>query len=649
MQASKTILPLITVTASEKLRGFPTYSSYTKRYIHRYSRFNNQAKICYIKNIEKPISTMETAICNFFYNTQASLNKTKLHTVQETKYNNLNKYLTYIDNKKTKLHESKRLFTEKKTTTNNNHILIYNSKHRVKKFNCKVKTDGVSSYKDTNNDYYTCDSFANAVANGVKPSVFSTVEQIKNNPALDYQHTKKLYNEIAKEAYYFNINQLSAVLKNLATSMHNKNDNTTKGYVLLSYNHAMAINITKKTNTIKIQFYDPSQTNIATKVIILHPDDTEMLNIDDFISWEYKATYFYESKAILLSTEKIKETSAATVNILSDISETDLGFLLALGHYQANQKIKNNIIIKPIISQVISSDLRSIIAGIIPFITTRIPGYYNKVSGFKEACRIKHLDTISNYMNDLLSSNNSIEDKISAIFSPDASAFIFISLATGNSNLWDIIVNSILKNKHINSTEKIMLLNKLNANNINVPCLSIPMCNINNGNDYYTYNTEEILSSFEKIANYILQADDFTEREKIEIINSKRLLDLFWILIPFEDDKSKPYLSFFKIYLTTILNCNKISEQTKKHLIDLDIENTEKDKLYKQAIENKNFKFIFTYIEQIITGNLSFKTKQQLLNIKDKTTFLTIYKEIKATNHKLAKLYLSIVDPHNNS
>jgi hypothetical protein len=572
-------------------------------------------------------------------------------TISAKNHNKLCEYQKYINKKKVALNKRKISFIEKevsrdKKNINNgdkNFLLIYDTTSEVKKFNNKVEIDD-DSYRYKN---YVCQDFAVAVANGAKPSEFNSIEAIKAHPALAYQHINNFYTKIAKEAYYFNIDQLATVLKSITYAIYKKDQNITKGYVFFYDLHAMAINITKQKTAIEIQFYDPNKTNVAKKVIIFHPEDTESLNINDFILQLEKIIYFPSNKAVLLSSEKVTKTSAVTVKILGDVSEMDLGFLLAFGQYSKKLNIPDDIIIKPMISQS-HSVTRAIISWAFPSLTAKIPYYYKQVSGFVAACHSKHLDAISNYVDDVLSSNHSIEDKISAIYSDGGCTYIKSSIFLGEDNLWEVVIKGILKNKHISSSEKVLFLSAISEEyKLPVVAVSIvtPVFAENDKTATKIPNTEAQLATLKKLVNYILTTDNLTEAAKIQLIKGNPVQDYFWIRFTIDFKSLEKNFLVFSTYLEIILNCDKISESTKNSLLDLHVKHTEKEKiLYEEAIKAENFKFAISYIEQITKSSLSLTAKQQLLHIENKDTFLALCTELEKTNPELAELYIQVVN-----
>ena len=534
------------------------------------------------------------------------------HLPEDEMLNYTNKYQEYINNKKLHLRKSERHFIEKNINDNNNFdywyqrpILIYDTASEHKYFNYQVKTD------DTRYPlgYYVCENFAVAVASGADPAEFNSAENIKNHPALDYQLINDLHYRIAKEAYYFRLDQLSTVLKSITFSIYKEKNNTTKGYYLVYLNHGMAINITKEKYAIKIKFYDPNKTNIAKIAIISHPEDAEILNINDFISsWNWITSYFPQNKALLLSYEKTTKNSYPTVNVLSDISEIDLNLLLYFGHYPIDIHIKDSIIAEA-------------------------------MYGFDLAFHYGHFEAAEHYIDDLLTSNNSLEKKYSVLFSPYVNYFINDVLMLSDSHILDIFVSNILKNKHINNTEKIILLNKSSKKDNVFPFFFLPVIY---SPDYNCtmHMHEKRLKTFKKLVNYILLDDNFTESEKIEIIKGKPLLDIFWSSLLIKNNRSKYYFSFLDTYLKMIFNSDKISEQTKIYLTDLDLTNIQKEIiLYSYAMRINNLHFVFDYIEQIINSKLTLTAKKQLLKAKNKNIFSIIYKELKIIRPKLAELY----------
>jgi hypothetical protein len=434
------------------------------------------------------------------------------------------------------------------------------------------------------------------------------------------------------------MDQFSKVLKSIASSVYKENTNTTTGYVLSTGIHAMAINITKKSDILSIEFYDPNNTNIAKKIVLLHPNDIDNITIANFITWFDHILYFPMNKATLFNTETVTETSAATVNILSDITEIELRSLLEHGHYQKNLNIKNDIIIKATMRLNRTSGLMSILTWCVPFITNIIPFYYRKIPGYILACQNKHLDTVANYMDDLLSSNNSIEHKIKALLPSNSYAHIANSLITTDSNLWEVAVKSILKNQNIISTEKVMLLNKL-LGLTQLPILCVPFAIVPKNLEAQR-NKEVQLTSFKKLANYILETDALTEKEKIKVITEPLLSNHFWLAILIYVKE----ITIFTVYLDIILDSNKISNKTKHQLVDLHLDTKEKEAtLYQQAIKSKNFNFAITYIEKIINSTLTTKTKQQLLNIEDENIASVIYAELEKNHPELANLCCAII------
>jgi hypothetical protein len=90
---------------------------------------------------------------------------------------------------------------------------------------------------------------------------------------------------------------LADTLYSMCNAVINSPDNSTARFAMLTFSHAMMLEITYKNNNIYIKFYDPNDTTIYKTIALTSAEYVKQLSIKNFISDDRRVEYNTASKA----------------------------------------------------------------------------------------------------------------------------------------------------------------------------------------------------------------------------------------------------------------------------------------------------------------------------------------------------------------
>jgi hypothetical protein len=546
-------------------------------------------------------------------------------------------YLAYIENKKRYLIDNKLPFTERAISNNlqKYSILIHDSDSNKNYLNNKIQDKDFIGNTFIRNKNYRCENFSLAVAQGIHPREFFSIEAIKSQPALKSEHIDNYNKKIPKSAYYISFNNLLDALTDIATLISNKPYNNSQGYLLITTNHAYAIIVEKKDNRLILKFYDPDKATNCYKIFILNnANDINHLGIYDFMNLLDKYRYFSQNFGALLSIETVTTNKEACIQILGDITTTKIAGLLNYGHYKTGIIPKNNDILNPVIfNEIPGMPNLFFIKWILPNFSKKTPIFYCKIYGFVQACFKNHAESINDYIKDILSLPCNVQDKIKALNFPYTGS-IYNSMLDNSSVAWEVFYTTVLKSKDISPEDKITLLSyKFKSPRSNLYMLSCKYII----EKYYKYR----LQMFNKYLEDILNANTLTEYTKIKLITGDNINGKFWITYLFKNNNK---LKFLESYLDKILNTQNISNKAKVSLLDFKLPMVEKELLlYDGDSISLSVNFALTYITKIITSTLSINDKQYLLDIKKFNLCEDTLKALEKNNPEVAQLCIDTI------
>jgi hypothetical protein len=564
-------------------------------------------------------------------------------------------YNSYINNKKENLKNKNLPFTERlvKKNSNSYSILIYDSDTNKKCFNNQIRDESErinnlfiidESLKknnsfikvgviDTTQKNYISENFSLAVAQGIHPRNFSSIGAIKNQSALNTEKIDNYHKKIPKTGYYFDFKNLFDVLTDIITSI----DNNFKSYLLkTNASDTCAIIIEKQDNKLKLKFYNPESSTNTYKIFILrHVDDIKHLAISDFMNLlQILYSYFKEYK-VILSTETVTTNNEADIKILGDITISKVSRMLASGHYKTELVPKNEYIFDDI-ERLDDNDRRTeIIYDTYLYCFNKkiqLPILVDERNAFMIACNRNHVESIKDYIDDVLNLPYNVSDRIKFLFF-DSPGSIYNSMLYNTSEAWEVFFTATLENKTLSSEDKIyLLISKFASPILNLDLLYDDFMFID-GDDIFTYRLE----IFNKYLEGILNTDTFTGEEKIKIIIKTLEGNFFYRLFVLEK------LDFFKSYLDIILNNENISYKTKLSLLKVAESKDIKERRLYDISSSVYLIRTITYITKIITSTLRIEDKQYLLDIENDFACAHVLQHLEITNPEIAKKCIDII------
>ena len=241
-------------------------------------------------------------------------------------------------------------------------VISYDSKGPVHMLNCMARnrTDGKK---------ITCRHLAYAFATGGfgfktsanqselkepggKFSTVASIDDIQNNPAIktDQQLERTpVRGCIPKIAVYFDAEHFGQALYDVWVNKgagdqasHGKPSQT---WLLETENHVMAIKLVSTTGSaIKIEWYDPNNTTIVRRVIVLNEEILQQLTLNQFASVPQQQSYAIDQggAGVLMSTDAVEVENDSVATVMSALTPSLLHLLMQ--HGQLNNRFMDSIV-----------------------------------------------------------------------------------------------------------------------------------------------------------------------------------------------------------------------------------------------------------------------------------------------------------------
>jgi hypothetical protein len=549
------------------------------------------------------------------------------------KYCAFTEYNAYIANKKEDLKNNNIPFTERLVTKNSDSysILMYDSDTNKKYFNGQIRNEIFKR-----NKYYISENFSLAVAQGLHPREFSSIKAIKSQPALNTENITNYYKKISTTGHHFYFSNFFYILDGIAESVANKPYNNSQSYLLQTTSlDTCAIIMEKKDNKLWLKFYNPlSATNTYKIFILRHADDINHLVTSDFMNLLHRLSNYLKQDKVILNTETITTNKEADIEIFSSTTTNKVAKMPDTEHYKTELVQRNKDIY-----DINKLDLKDVIASVI--YDTYLYLFNKKINfpildykyiHFLVTCYINDVKLIKDHIDNVLNSPYDVFDKIEFL-DTEFPGCIRKSMLYNTSEAWEIFFTATLENKTISSEDKMRLFRC----GFSSPILNLCLLYDESIDSHKKEKIHEnLLKTFNKYIEDILNTDAFTVEEKIKLMNNIAPRSIISILF----DMQLP-ISFLKSYADIILNNKNISDKTKVSVLDLKSDKDTKKVLYGDMNYESS---AIAYVTKIITSTLSTTDKQYLLHIEnDPACAHSLQQLVKRRNPEIAKLCIDII------